>query len=85
MVLMVQMMGPTGVLTMDEPGSLLGFLQNRQEVVKRRGVQSVPGLSFGIEVTIYDCLIHQLYRERVYSSASVRELATKLAECSINS
>jgi len=47
----------------NEPGSLLDFLQTRQEVVKRSGIQLVPGLSLRVEVTLYNCLILQLYRK----------------------
>ena len=47
----------------NEPGSLLDFLQTRQEVVKRSGIQLVPGLSLRVEVTLYNCLILHLYRK----------------------
>ena len=63
----------------DEPGSLLGYLWTRQEDVRRRGVRSVSGLSFDVEVTIYDCLILQLYHERVSDSERKKEVATKLS------
>ena len=79
MVLMVSDDG-TNLGLDDGPESLLDFLQNRREAVNWKGVQSVSRLSFGVEVTVYDCLIRQLYRERVCGSARVRELATKLAE-----
>ena len=62
----------------DEPGSLPNYLQTRREDVRRRGVRSVPGLSFNVEIIIYDCLILQLYHERVCGSERVKEIAAML-------
>ena len=54
MVPMTQMMGSS---LDDEPGSLLNYHRTKREVLKRRVIRSVFGLSFDVKVTIYGCLI----------------------------
>ena len=43
----------------DEPESIFDFLHCRREAMNMRGIQSVPGVSFRVEVTIYNCLIRE--------------------------
>jgi len=67
-------------LGLEEPGSLLDYLRARRDRVARSCFRSMPGLPLSMELTLHDCLIHQLDRELNCHQSKASDLWDQLSK-----